>query len=299
MRVLIDTFGTRGDVQPYLALARGFQRAGHDARLAAPEQFASLSRELVIPFAPFPGDLIALLDTPEGKSAIAGSKGFGAGFRLLNHVRPHMRALLDAEWRAAEDVNPDVIVCHPKSLGAPHIAERLQRPCFLASPLPGFTPTSAFPSPLLPFKTLGPFNRLSHKLLARSGSALFRGLLRKWRHETLKLEQAPDTSLRGTIYAYSKQVIPRPADWGDDVLVSGFWFLEQPEWAPDDRMAAFLGEGAPPVYVGFGSMPALRPQRLTATVVEALARTRKRGLLIMGNEALDGSVSGPHVHYHG
>ena len=61
---------------------------------------------------------------------------------------------------------PDLIIYHPKSLAPPHIAQKLERPCMLASPLPGFTPTSAFPRPLLPFASLGPLNRASHLLAA-------------------------------------------------------------------------------------------------------------------------------------
>ena len=101
MRVAIHTLGTRGDVQPYLALALGLTRRGHDVQIAAPAQFETMIRQRGIACAPLPGEFLDLLDTPEGKAAIAGSEGFGAGLKLLKHVRPLMARLLDAEWTAA------------------------------------------------------------------------------------------------------------------------------------------------------------------------------------------------------
>lgn len=143
MRIAIATLGTRGEVQPYVALALGLMRRGHDVQLAAPAQFASFVEAWGVRFAPLPGEFLALLDSPEGKAAVAGCQGFGAGLKLVRHVRPLMRRLLDDEWAAAQAFRPDVIVHHPKSLAAPHVAERLGIPTILASPLPGFTPTAA------------------------------------------------------------------------------------------------------------------------------------------------------------
>jgi UDP:flavonoid glycosyltransferase YjiC (YdhE family) len=166
----------------------------------------------------------------------------------------------------------------------------------LASPLPGFTPTSAFPSPLLPFTNLGPLNRISHALAIRGGDLLFGRLVREWRAETLGLtrHRSPPAAA-GTIYAYSPHVVPKPRDWGDDVLVCGYWFLDSPDWQPDAELAAFLQAGPPPIHIGFGSMPGVDAERMTEVVVEALARTGKRGLLATGGGALVPSQATPFV----
>ncbi len=298
MRVAIQTLGTRGDVQPYIALARGLSERGHDVQIAAPVQFEAMVGGHGITFAPLPGEILELIDRPAGKAALASSRGFGAGLKLLKHMRPLMRPLLDAEWAAVRTFAPDVIVGHPKSLAAPHMAEALGCPYVLASPLPGFTPTSAFPTPLLPFASLGPFNRISHALATLGPGLLFGKRIREWRKKAIGVDRRRSTaSLRsGTIYAYSPKVVPVPPDWGSDVLVSGYWFLDSDDWQPSEGLAAFLEAGEPPVYVGFGSMPGLDPQGLTSTVVEALGRTGKRGLLATGGGAL-GAVSTPaNVH---
>ena len=128
MRLAIETLGTRGDVQPYLALAQGLIKSGHDVQLAAPVQFSHMVRERGVAVAPLPGEFLELMDTPEGKTAIAGGRGFSAGFKLLKHVRPMMRALFDAEWATVRAFAPEVIIYHPKSIASPHMAEKLGIP---------------------------------------------------------------------------------------------------------------------------------------------------------------------------
>ena len=125
-------------MQPYLALAQALMARGHDVLLAAPSQFEGLAAERQVPYAPLPGEFLEILNTPQGKAAVAGGQGFSAGFKLLKHVRPLMKTLIDEEWAALQSFAPDVIVHHPKMLTGPHLGERLGIPAILASPLPGF-----------------------------------------------------------------------------------------------------------------------------------------------------------------
>jgi sterol 3beta-glucosyltransferase len=295
MRIAIQTLGTRGDVQPYLALARGLLARGHAVQLAGPVQFEALARQHEVPYHGLPAEFLNLLDTPEGKAAIAGGSGFSAGFKLLKHVRPMMRVLFEAEWDGVRSFAPDMIVHHPKSLASPYMAAALYVPLLLASPLPGFTPTSAFPSPILPFASLGPLNRASHWLMSGSAQVMFGKDMRAWQRTAMGRELQPRRT-SGTLYAYSRHVVPVPADWGSDVAVTGYWFLDQPEWAPDPALAGFLARGDKPIYVGFGSMPGLDPERTTETIVAALAACGKRGVLLRGGGALGGAASAEHVH---
>jgi sterol 3beta-glucosyltransferase len=286
MRIAIHTLGTRGDVQPYVALALGLKAAGHEVSLAAPAQFDSFVRGHGVEFAALPGEFLELLETPEAKAAMGSSKGFGGGFKLMKQIRPLMLRLFDQEWEAAQDFRPDVLVYHPKALVAPDIADALGCQTVLASPLPGFTPTAAFPTPLLPFASLGPLNRLSHSLMIGAGRSIFGRTLSRWRVETLRLpSRSRRHAWRGvpTLYAYSPAVVPVPRDYGPDVLVTGYWFLdESADWSPPPELASFLAAGPPPVYVGFGSMPALDPAELATTIVEVLARSGQRGVIATG-----------------
>jgi sterol 3beta-glucosyltransferase len=301
MRIAIHTLGTRGDVQPYVALALGLKAAGHEVSLAAPSQLTALAVENGIDFAPLPGEFLDLLTTPEGKAALSkGGQGFGGGFRLLKHFRPLMLRLFDTEWAASESFAPELIVYHPKALAAPHIAQKLGCPAILASPLPGFTPTAAFPTPMLPFATLGPLNRISHGAMIGASGVLFGRTMAKWRVSALGLPARSGLSARRgvpTLYAYSPTVVPVPADWGPDVLVTGYWFLDdRTGWSPPPALAAFLAAGPPPVYLGFGSMPAVDPAGLTAMVVDALVQSGQRGVVATGWGGLAATSVPANVH---
>lgn len=299
MRFCIHTLGTRGDMQPYLALAREMRRRGHDVMVVAPAQFTEMAATEGIEFAALPGAFLDLLESSEVKDVIGKSgAGFGAGFKLLKHYRGLMGGLLDAEWQAARAFKPDAILYHAKALGAPHIAERLGISRFLASPLPGFTPTSAFPTPVLPFANLGPLNRPSHALMIHGGNVMFSSTVGAWRREALGLPRRgklrPTT---GTLYGYSPHVLPKPPDWGADVAVTGYWFLDSAEWTPDAALAAFLAAGEAPVYVGFGSMPGVAPEILTRAVVAGLRQAGKRGLIATAGGALQREEGLADMHF--
>ena len=296
MRITIQTLGSRGDVQPYCALALALQGRGHLVQLVAPDQFSAMAAELGIPFVSLPAEFLALIDSRAGKQALGG-KAISGSINLLRQVGPLVRQVLEVEGQAIADFGPDLIIHHPKSMASPHMAEKLGVPCVLACPLPGFTPTAAWPSPLIPVANLGPLNWASHLLATKSANVLFGKLQRQWRQDVLGLpaktaHKGPDA----TLYAYSPSVVPKPADWGDDVLVSGYWFLDTPDWVMPDALQRFLAAGDAPVYVGFGSMPGIDPERFTKAIIDGLARAGKRGLLATGGGALSASTAPDHIH---
>lgn len=292
MRIAVQALGTRGDIQPFLALAIALKARGHTVSFATDQRFAPLIARYGIATRPLPGDLIDLMETPAGRRGLTG--GVLAKRALLKAVRPAIRAQLDAQAAAVE--NPEAIVYHPKAIGARHLAERLGIPAFVALPIPALTPTRAFPSPLLPVRTLGPFNALSHRLVAGAERWLFGAEIAAFRANlglTGRLSRHPVT----TLYAYSPLLVPTPADFGPDVVVTGSWDLvETPDWTPPPALEAFLSAGPPPVYIGFGSMPARDPVALANLAVEALLRTRTRGLLATGWGGLEPGRLPPGVY---
>ncbi|HEV2516116.1 MAG TPA: glycosyltransferase [Devosia sp.] len=299
MKIAIHTLGTRGDIQPYLALALGLKAAGHTVLIAAPTQYEAFIGGRGIPFSHLPGEFLDLMDTPEAKAAMAGGGGFAAGFKMIKQFKPIGRKQLKAEWQAAQQFQPDLIIYHPKAIAALHIAERLSCPAVLASPLPGFTPTRQFASPMVPFRSVGPFNPLTHTVMAEGAEAIFRKMIAEWRSSELNLPKKPANKLkpRATLYAYSPSVLPSPSDWPDDVVVTGYWFLEEERrWQPDPALQAFLDAGEPPVYVGFGSMPGLDPAELTELVRQALSDAGKRGVLATGGGAIQAGPAAPDLH---
>jgi sterol 3beta-glucosyltransferase len=78
-------------------------------------------------------------------------------------------------------------------------------------------------------------------------------------------------------------VCPKPSDWGNDIHITGYWFLDQgDDWTPPQALVNFLQAGSPPVYIGFGSMSIRKPEETTNLVLKALAQTKQRGIILSG-----------------
>ena len=231
-------------------------------------------------------DIFELMQTPEGKAALAGKNLLGTIRKLM----PTLRHVLEEEWLAAQGA--DAIVYHPKTLGGHHIAEKLGVPAFLSLPVPMYSPTCVFPNPALPVGNLGGFfNKLSYVAFLRLITAPYHRMINRWRRETLRLPPrsftASDLWLRGRpvrrMYCYSPHVVPDPADWDGSSAATGYWFLDGPDsWRPPAELVEFLASGPPPVYVGFGSMAGRDPEKTTSVVLAALKDSGQRGVLATG-----------------
>jgi sterol 3beta-glucosyltransferase len=287
MNITILAVGSRGDVQPYVALAQGLQAAGHTVKVAAGTNFEGFVRGQGVDYAPLRADYYALMDSPEGQALKSGNP-----IRVMQHMKttvfPLMRRLLDDTWAAAQ--NADALIYHPKALSGLHLAEALGIPAIAAIALPIIAPTSAFPAPGLPLPNLGGFfNRQTYKLVD-AAAASFSGMLQEWRQSiglSAKSNVIQGMMLRGqavpVLYFYSPHVIPRPADWPPSVHVTGYWFLkDQSGWTPPDDLVRFLAEGQAPVYVGFGSMVAENAEGFTRTVIDGIQQAGVRAVLATG-----------------
>jgi sterol 3beta-glucosyltransferase len=272
--VTILAAGTRGDIQPFVALGRGLRDAGLDVTLAANAEFSALVHEYGVPFRALGADWLKLADTEEGREAL--HHPLTGARRMRELSQPMVRRMLDDAWAAAQDT--DAIVYHPKTMAGPHLSERLGVPAFVASAVPVLSPTRAVPMPgLVKRRTLGGFlNRASYRL-GRASTRPYRDTIDAWRTEVLDLPPAGELPPVPVLYAYSEAVVPRPSDWGADTTVSGYWDLPPARgWTPDPALAQFLAAGPAPVYVGFGSMPV---GDIADQVVAGLRQAGVRGLV--------------------
>jgi len=284
MRPLLITVGSRGDVQPYLALACGLLAAGHRPLLAAPRRYAALAEARGVEFAPLDDRLLELQGAVKGR-------GVRAAITAARSVTPMLRRLLDDQAALAARREFDVVVHHPKALGGPYLAEKLGVPAVAGLLLPLYLPTSAFPAPILPVPVPSLLNRASWRVVA-AVEAPYRGTLKSWRREMLGLSGRfrPPAELIAqgeVLHAWSPHLLPAPADWPAAAYPTGFWTLPADDaWTPPEELARLLADGEPPVYIGFGSSMSADPEALTATVLEAVRMSGRRAVLSTGWGAL-------------
>jgi UDP:flavonoid glycosyltransferase YjiC (YdhE family) len=292
MRITIVAVGSRGDVQPYLALGAGLRRAGHAVRLAVHAPFAELVAARGLEFHPLAGDPAAALATSQGRRWLATSRdGLGFVVHGVRLLRPLLEQLLADSWAACRD--SEAIIFSTLGIAGYHIGERLGVPVIGAALQP-FSPTREFPAiSISPRRRLGgTLNRLTHRIAYQAIWQLLRSPLNRWRREALGLAPLPLAGPFGRmererlplLYGYSEHVVPRPADWPPWLHVTGYWFLDRPhDWTPPADLQAFVAAGLPPVYVGFGSMTHGSGPHVADLAREALCLAGQRGVMLAGD----------------
>lgn len=293
MKITLLTYGSRGDVQPFVALALGLQKAGHTVRLAAPHRFSDFAAQYGIPFAPLPGD-------PEEISARlndAGRNVAGEIKAIAGYIFSIAASVARVAFAACDDA--DLIVHSFLFTTGGHSLARARRiPDVSVQAFPVFAPTRAFPMVAMPDMPPGRRSYFTHWLatqifwrIGNFGAWQLRAaapdvfddgaggsLKLSWPFDASRPVQTP------LLFAYSPVVVPRPADWtASHIHITGYFFLEALEtYQPPPELVDFLAAGDPPVCVTFGSMINREAQRIDAIVRAALAQTGQRGVILTG-----------------
>jgi sterol 3beta-glucosyltransferase len=290
MNITILTQGSRGDVQPYVALGIGLKNAGYHIRMPAPDVFRPLISEAGLEFIPNHGfDPQEFIRTPEIQAAGRQGGQLKALVSLLRKAGPLLEGMFDEYWRTS--AGADILIASTMVFGIPDCAEKRDIPCINAPIHSLLVPTRAFPAAF--FAPWGACenafaNPVTHRLVQFVFWGMFRTALNRWRLKMglprinnyfrwLQERNCP------TLYGFSPNVLPAPNDWPSNHHVTGYWFLDQPPgWLPPPALINFLAGGPPPIYVGFGSMDTQDTARMTRLVVSALAASGQRGVLASG-----------------
>ncbi|MGB1289009.1 MAG: glycosyltransferase, partial [Aggregatilineales bacterium] len=290
------TLGSRGDVQPFVALGRGLKAKGHTVTIATSASFEGFITGHGLEYGYLSNDLLDLMDTQEGRGAMEDTNGI---FGTINTMRKLSqegnrinRKLLGESWDAAQKVQPDLIIFHPKAFAAPHIAEKFNVPAIVAVMQPMLVSTTEMPPIGIPPMNLGGwYNKMGYGLI-KMGYSAYKGMVNTYREETLGLGKLPGGTdiinatpgqKTSVMHAFSQHILPEPSDWDDHATVTGYWFLDaQDDWQPPDDLRDFLDAGDAPVYIGFGSMAGRDPERLTRTIIDAIKQAGVRAILASG-----------------
>lgn len=298
MKALLLTHGSRGDVQPFAALAAALTGAGHEVVLAAPASSAALADPYCRRVVPLDDGTNKLVDDRAAWEAVErnfrGLRGKRLGLRLARRNRIAMARVfgdLAALGRMlAEEDDVDVVV-HQVNVPGHAIAELLGVPAVPVCLQPFWVPTPSFPDPLFPFPLPTVLNRVSYAstrtfvraLTGNPGRFRREGLglpRRRFAHDPLRGPRGGRTTV---LQAFSRHVLPPRARYPDSVHTPGFFFLPpRHPWTPPAELAAFLAAGEPPVYLGFGSMVGSDPGRTGRIVAEAVRAAGIRAVVALG-----------------
>ncbi|AQK42654.1 sterol 3-beta-glucosyltransferase UGT80A2 isoform X1 [Zea mays] len=301
MQIVILIVGTRGDVQPFVAIGKCLQDYGHRVRLATHANFKEFVLTAGLEFFPLGGDPKILAEY------MVKNKGFlPSGPSEIPIQRKQMKEIIFSLLPACKEPDPDTgipfnvdaIIANPPAYGHTHVAEALKVPIHIFFTMP-WTPTNEFPHPLSRVKQPAGY-RLSYQIVDSMIWLGIRDMINEFRKKKLKLR--PVTYLSGSQgsgndiphgYIWSPHLVPKPKDWGPKIDVVGFCFLDlASNYVPPEPLVEWLEAGDKPIYVGFGSLPVQDPQKMTEIIVKALEITGQRGIINKGWGGL-GTLSEP------
>ncbi|XP_038715487.1 sterol 3-beta-glucosyltransferase UGT80A2-like [Tripterygium wilfordii] len=291
LQIVMLIVGTRGDVQPFVAIGKRLQDYGHRVRLATHSNFKEFVLTAGLEFYPLGGDPKILAEymvknkgfLPSGPSEIPAQRN-----QMKEIIYSLLPACKDPDLDSGIPFKADAIIANPPAYGHTHVAEALQVPIHIFFTMP-WTPTSKFPHPLSRVKQPAGY-RLSYQIVDSLIWLGIRDMINDVRKKKLKLR--PVTYLSGSQgsvsdvphgYIWSPHLVPKPKDWGPKIDVVGFCFLDlASNYKPPESLVKWLEAGTEPIYIGFGSLPVQEPEKMTQIIVEALEQTGQRGIINKG-----------------
>ncbi|MUN62140.1 glycosyltransferase [Kocuria sediminis] len=286
--MMLLTAGSRGDVEPFAALARRAAAQGHEARLAVPEN----------PGADLSGlDAVSLEVDFQRLIGTQGASPWTAVRHYRTEVGPGMRRMLSAAVRETLAYRPDVVVHHPKVLTAPAVADALGVPHVVVETVPVLTPTREFPAPGVVNRDLGPFNRWTYAVTRGAGRMFRRDIERACAQLPSFTPDSAHSAPAASLVPISPQLLPRPADWPTSAHLTGAWHDDAGAPPLDPDVLRFLRGGAY-LMATFGSMAVGDPLARGRAVVEVARAHGLRTLLLTGwgGLALPDALRGDDVH---
>ncbi|RFU23976.1 hypothetical protein B7463_g12364, partial [Scytalidium lignicola] len=313
LNIVIQVVGSRGDVQPFVALGKVLKDTySHRVRLATHPNFKDFVQENGLEFFSIgcdPSRLMAFMVKnpslmPGFRSLLSGDVGQRRR-DVAEYIQGCWRSCYEAgdgmDLRATDDDEPaarpfvaDCIIANPPSFAHIHCAEKLGIPLHIMFTMP-YSPTQAFPHPLANIQSSNAdpqlTNYISYAMIEVLSWQGLGDIINRFRKKCLGLDPvsviwAPGMLQRLKVphtYCWSPALIPKPKDWGPHISISGFYFLNlASNYTPAPDFQAFLDAGPPPVYIGFGSIVLDDPDAMTELIFEAVRKTGQRVLLSKG-----------------
>ncbi|KAL8161762.1 hypothetical protein V2J09_013251 [Rumex salicifolius] len=291
LRIAMLVVGTRGDVQPFLSVAKRLQEFGHHVRLATHIMFRDFVKSAGVEFYPLGGDPRVLAEYMVKTKGLIPSAA-GDISNQINQVKAIIESVLPACTEPDIDTGApfraQAIIANPPAYGHAHVAEALGVPLHMFFTVP-WTPTNEFPHPFACVPQKGA-NWLSYLLVDFFIWLGIKSYINDLRVRILRLDPIAYLSMNHVsishlpmVYMWSPHVLPKPKDWGPLIDVVGYCFLDLgSKYQPPDDFVQWIQKGPKPIYIGFGSMPLENPTETTRIILDALKETGQRGILDRG-----------------
>ena len=294
MNIGIFTYGTRGDVQPYIALALGLMSRGHQVIIAAPENFKPLVEGFGVPFHPLYGNAEEGMNSLDGQSVLRSEntiKLMKYFFKVLNGIKvPLRQSYIDGFSKV------DYIIANLATLQITSaLAEKQGKKLALTYFMPPVVPTAEFPLADFDFFNFPWYNKFTYQLAHVFYWKFVKKETNEFRRE-IGLAPLKENLIHHIarqkpldLYCISPTLIPQPKDWSVNSKITGFLTVpDQPiENHENAELNAWLAHGDKPVYMGFGSNGVGNTEKFVAILNDVLTKTNERILFCTGWAVFD------------
>ncbi len=286
MNITILTYGSRGDVQPFLPLSVKLISRGHSVTLAAPSRFKDLVEGYGIKFVPLLGD-------PAGPIQKINDAGLNI-FKMMREGFVHALEIggdvFQQSTEACEDADL-IIHAFSHTVDGHTRARELNIPDVHVQTFPMYASTGDYPNVVLPDLRFRALNYFTHNAAQRIiwwlsllgfGQISRRAGLPK-RKLYFPFDDDPLRLPTPILCAWSPSLLPPSKEWSANVHVTGYFFFDETEYyQPTPGLQNFFDAGEPPICVSFGSMVNRDAEKIDSIIRDALAKTRNRGIILSG-----------------
>jgi len=311
-RWLLTSWGSHGDLHPFLALGRGLIARGHQVTLVGHPEWAAETKTAGLRFVST-GELPREGMIRKHPEMISMQYGGLTSFSALikRGIEPSLDYIM--ETLLAESSRHDALVTHHFVLPAEVVADLTGIPRVTISLAPGVIPSAySVPGPSFGQPGSGIFSRIKNRFTWSAGQlvacVMVDPLVNRLRHKYgLK-------SIRNAVFGahsnvlnlqlYSENFAPRLPDHGPEIKYGGFCFYDPPgASALDPEVEEFLNRGEQPVLFTLGSTAVQKPGAFYHSAAEALQTLGLRGILLIGSEENrpadlpDTILAVPYAHY--
>ncbi len=309
MKAVLFSIGTRGDMEPFLAIAELLKEKGWDVLCVFPEQFRETVEEMGFRFEGFTKEFLKIMDAHETKMVMAGQGSVFKRIKILIKIsRTGIRLsneMVGLQYKVLKDETPYRVLYHPKCNY--NILWGMANPgkSIMVSPIPFLGHTVDY------LTTIGGegygkiINRFTFWFTNTMKAIMIKKSVKRFKNDYKGLKTTTTSIKKAMLqkeksfYPVSPSLFPRPDYWPSCANVVGYYERDKTvNWKPDAQLEQFINKYKKIVFITFGSMSNPNPKEKTQMIVDILKRNNISAIINTSWGGLEELEEYPdHIHF--
>ncbi len=286
MKILITALGTRGDVEPLLAIGGILKSRGHDVVCGLSAQFQELAEDAQLRFSPFSKKYLDIVESENGTNFMGQKGSFLTKIKLLfemyRQIKPIQKEMVREQRELVQKENPDRIIYSMKCLYPVLWGMANPGQSSMILPIPGTLHKVTSYSPVLPNSKYGHrLNKIIYWGVQNTFSKQIRNYTKDFHSDFPQLDLTKNSikefilNEQNALYTISPSIFDRPDFWPDNAKIIGFHERTRTSnWEPEGNLLKFIERNKKILFITFGSMLNTEPEKKTKTILDVLEKNK-------------------------